>query len=126
MDVVKLDKQSKERLSVLKRRTGIAHNNVLCRWALCRSLAEPTAPMRTDGDEVALEIRWETFAGELAPVLEALMRERLLTDGIAPDETALDAALRLHVHRGIGYLFGTRELSDIEALVRLALDEPAR
>ena len=41
---IRLSQQARDQLITLKRRTGIAHWNVLCRWALCRSLAEPAPP----------------------------------------------------------------------------------
>ena len=36
--------QAKEQLIRLKTRTGIPQWNILCRWAFCLSLAEPTPP----------------------------------------------------------------------------------
>ena len=41
---IRLAQTARDQLVTLKRRTGIAHWNVLCRWALCRSLAEPAPP----------------------------------------------------------------------------------
>jgi DNA sulfur modification protein DndE len=44
IDHIRLSKQAREQLIRLKRHTGIEHWNVLCRWAFCRSLAEPSVP----------------------------------------------------------------------------------
>ena len=41
---VRTSKTAKEQLIKLKRITKIENWNILCRWALCRSLAEPTIP----------------------------------------------------------------------------------
>ncbi len=41
---VRLSGQAREQLIRLKTRTGIAQWNVLCRWAFCLSLHQPTPP----------------------------------------------------------------------------------
>lgn len=41
---IRLSSQAKEQLIRLKTRTGISQWNILCRWAFCLSLAEPTPP----------------------------------------------------------------------------------
>lgn len=41
---VRLSQQAKDQLSRLKGKTGIKNWNILCRWALCYSLAEKTLP----------------------------------------------------------------------------------
>ena len=41
---VRLSAQAKEQLIRLKTRTGIQHWNILCRWAFCLSLKQPTPP----------------------------------------------------------------------------------
>ena len=44
IETVRIDEQGREQLIRLKRYTGVEFWNVLCRWALCVSLAEPTKP----------------------------------------------------------------------------------
>ncbi len=44
MDRIRLNASAKNQLATLKRRTGIEHNNALCRHALCISLANPSVP----------------------------------------------------------------------------------
>ncbi|MGL6135731.1 MAG: DndE family protein, partial [Planktothrix sp.] len=41
---IRLSQTAKEQLTKLKRITKIDNWNILCRWALCRSLAESTIP----------------------------------------------------------------------------------
>ena len=69
---IRLSQQARDQLITLKRRTGIAHWNVLCRWALCRSLAEPAKPpaikLTLDSN---VEMNWRTFGGDLGDVLWA-------------------------------------------------------
>jgi DNA sulfur modification protein DndE len=61
----KLSQPEKDRLIRIKRQTGIQNWNILCRWALCWSLAEPTAPGGIDpASDSNVEMDWSTFAGE--------------------------------------------------------------
>lgn len=121
---VRLSKTARDQLVTLKRRTGIGQWNVLCRWALCRSLAEPSVPpaakIVTDSN---VEMTWKVFAGAHGDVLWAALRVRCNNDGIGLDEETLSTQFRLHLHRGIGYLIGDTRSSDIEGLVELALAE---
>ncbi|MBM4694353.1 DNA sulfur modification protein DndE [Prescottella equi] len=124
LEHIRLSQGARDQLITLKRRTGIAHWNVLCRWALCRSLAEPTVPptikLVTDSN---VEMSWRVFAGNHGDVLWALVRFRCHRDGFSLDEESVANQFRLHLHRGIGYLIGDTRSSDIEGLVRLALTE---
>ncbi len=45
LDRVRISQAAKDQLIKLKRVTKIDQWNILCRWAFCRSLAEPT-PLR--------------------------------------------------------------------------------
>jgi DNA sulfur modification protein DndE len=106
---VRLSQQAKDHLIALKRYTGIQHWNVLCRWALCTSLAEPTDP--PDGkapSDTALEISWKVFGGQHADVYAALLRHRLKKRGGVQDQAALERLLRGHIHRGVGALLASR------------------
>lgn len=118
---ITLSKQAREQLIRLKRRTGIEHWNVLCRWALCRSLAEPGAPppARHPADS-NVEMTWRTFGGRQADLYLALLEERCASDGLQPSPEMLQQQFRLHLHRGIASLAADRSISDIDALVGLA------
>jgi DNA sulfur modification protein DndE len=118
MDALRINKTAKDQLAMLKRRTGIPHNNILCRWALCRSLAEPTPPLAIEAEnDGGIDIKWDTFAGEQSSVLIALVRHRCANEGAATHDDAVNHQVRLHVHRGIGYLFGDRGLTSIDNLM---------
>ncbi|MEV0156000.1 DNA sulfur modification protein DndE [Micromonospora sp. NPDC050686] len=123
---IRLSQPARDQLITLKRRTGITHWNVLCRWALCRSLAEPASPptIRLVLDS-SVEMTWRVFAGEFGDALWALMRYRCHQDGLALDEETLAQQFRLHLHRGIGYLVGDAQVMDLAGLARLALAESA-
>lgn len=121
---IRLSQTARDQLITLKRRTGIQHWNVLCRWALCRSLAEPTPPptikLVLDSN---VEMNWRTFSGDLGDVLWGLVRLRCHNDGLPLDEETLALQFRLHLHRGIGYLVGDQRLSDVAGLATIGLSE---
>jgi DNA sulfur modification protein DndE len=125
LEHIRLSQSARDQLITLTRRTGIIHWNVLCRWALCRSLVEPAIPptvrLALDSN---VEMTWRVFAGNHGDELWALLRYRCHQDGLGLDEETLGQQFRLHLHRGVGYLFGDPRVTDIAGLAILALDEP--
>jgi DNA sulfur modification protein DndE len=122
-----LSQQAKDQLLKLKRNTGIKHWNVLCRWAFCTSLAEPSAPpaARIPADS-NVEMTFKVFGGPHHEIYLALLKARCRKDGLATDDETLGAQLRLHLHRGIGYLFADRRIQRVGDLFkRLPLPEPS-
>jgi DNA sulfur modification protein DndE len=122
IEYIKLSRQGKDQLIKLKRVTGIEHWNVLCRWAFCVSLAEQSVPppARIPADS-NVEMSWRVFGGRHAELYLALLKERCLRDGFPIDPETLSQQFRLHLHRGISYLFGNKELRKIDDLIALAL-----
>lgn len=122
VESIRVSKQGRDQLVTLKRRTGIENWNVICRWALCMSLAEPSPPrdQKIEADS-AIEMAWRTFAGENDRVFEALMRQRCREDGIEPTDANAAHQLRLHLHRGISYLAGDPKVSGIVPLTLKAI-----
>lgn len=119
---VRVSETGRNQLLTLKRRTGIQHWNVLCRWALCRSLAEPSMPPKiTAGPDSNVEMTWRVFAGDLGDTFQALVRYRCHQDGVPLDEETVAQQFRLHLHRGIGYLVGDAQVSSAAGLARLGL-----
>jgi DNA sulfur modification protein DndE len=116
---IKLSQQAKEQLIKLKRVTGIKNWNVLCRWAFCVSLAEPTPPakLKIPADS-SVEMTWKVFGGEHADIYAALLRQRCLDDGLDATDEVLATQFRLHLHRGIGYLFADKKIRNITGLFR--------
>lgn len=106
----------------LKRRTGIKNWNVLCRWALCASLAEPSIPAdQKIGTLSNVEMSWSTFGGQAADVYAAIIQARCEIDGIPQTPDALAKQFRLHLHRGITYLVGTEDTKTLNGLIGLAI-----
>lgn len=118
---IRLSKQAREQLIRLKRHTGIEHWNVLCRWAFCRSLAEPTPPppgkIPADSN---VEMSWRVFGGRYADLYLAMLRARCMRDGLQMGDDEVAVQFRLHLHRGIAYLANDRDIRDIAALMKLA------
>jgi DNA sulfur modification protein DndE len=120
----RLSQTAKEQLIKLKRYTKIEQWNILCRWAFCRSLAEPSipspVPLPADSN---LEMSWRVFGGEMADLLLVALKQRCHNDGLGTDRETLTQQFRLHLHRGIGYLAGSKpEIKKIEDLLILGLE----
>lgn len=110
IETIRLSQDAKEQLVRLKRHTGLSQWNVLCRWALLRSLAESTDPpnIKIPADS-NVEMTWRVFAGSYAPIFEALVIARHRKSGRPTDERSdLAEYFRQHLHRGIGTLAGDR------------------
>jgi DNA sulfur modification protein DndE len=120
VDRVRISQAAKDQLIKLKRVTKIDQWNILCRWAFCRSLAEPTPPspiaIPTDSN---VEMTWQVFGGAISDLLIIVLKQRCYSDGLGKDQETLATQFRLHLHRGIGYLAADSALKKIEDLVTL-------
>lgn len=122
LDSVRLDADTKIRLSTLKRRTGIEHWNTLCRWAFCLSIADESPPRDLRERQVgAIEMSWKTFAGSEDEIYRALLVQRSHADLGAADRDSLAKTVRQHIARGTARLVGKRGLKSTRDLVALAL-----
>ncbi len=102
IDIIRLSEKQKQQLIILKRKTGIENWNVLCRWALCMSLADPTVPPKEDiPSDSNVEMTWKTFAGEYADVYLTLLKEAYRKFAISSGEIDLLTLLKIHLNRGI-------------------------
>lgn len=122
IDRIKLSQSAKDQLTKLKRYTKIDQWNILCRWAFCRSLAEPTipspVPIPADSN---VELTWRVFGGEMSDILLIALKQRCHNDGLSLDKETLATQFRLHLHRGIGYLAGDPNIKKIEDLIALVI-----
>lgn len=120
IDRIRISQTAEDQLNKLKRKTKIKQWNILCRWALCRSLAEPTipslVPIKTDSK---VEMTWGVFGGEMADILLIALKQRCHQDGLGTDTETLKQQLVLHLHRGIGYLAGDNNIKKIEDLIAI-------
>jgi DNA sulfur modification protein DndE len=102
---IRVSQQARDQLIRLKRWTGIENWNVLCRWAFCISLAEPSVPPPTKiPADSSVEMTWKVFGGAHHDIYLALLKERCHKDGLGTSDDVISAQFRLHLHRGIGYL----------------------
>jgi DNA sulfur modification protein DndE len=118
VETVRVNRQGRDQLIKLKRITRIEHWNSLCRIALMISLREPAAPPHFDPIEYdgGVEMSWKVFAGELSEILSVCLYVRAQRDGLtaSPEDAAL--TLRIHLHRGLGYLVAGRDIHSISEL----------
>jgi DNA sulfur modification protein DndE len=119
---VRISQSAKDQLIKLKRLTKVEQWNILCRWAFCRSLAEPTPPspvaIPMDSN---VEMTWQVFSGNLSDFLIVGLKQRCCDDGFEVDKETLAVQFRLHLHRGIGYLSADSRIKRIEDLSKISL-----
>lgn len=119
---IKLSQQEKDKLIRIKAKTGITQWNVLCRWALCWSLNDPSLPSGPDiASDSNVEMSWLTFGGESHEIYDALLRQRCIEDNLGTDAATLAHYFRLHLNRGINYLSSKNGVSSCEKLLELVL-----
>jgi DNA sulfur modification protein DndE len=119
---IKLSNQAKEQLIRLKTRTGVQQWNILCRWAFCLSLREPTPPTPIDiPADSNVEMSWHVFGGEHNELYMGLLKHRCVQDGLVANVDTLNRQFRLHLHRGIGYLATPNRVKSISDLTALAM-----
>ena len=124
LETFHISQRGKDHLVKLKRITGITQWNILCRWALALSLADPTVPLVRDvkGDS-NVELTWKTFGGSWADVYLAHVRLRAWEELGSTSDADVEKTFMAHLHRGIGYLAGSPNLSSVADLVRLPLED---
>jgi DNA sulfur modification protein DndE len=118
LEHIRLSTQAKEQLIKLKRATGIKNWNVLCRWALCVSLADKTSLIEKEiNADSSVEMSWKVFGGEYQGIYLAVLKERCKQDGFETSSQTLSHQLKLHLHRGITILAGDRSVRNIVGLL---------
>lgn len=120
MKQLKLSNQERDRLIRIKSKTGIKNWNVICRWALCVSLADNAVPY---GPEIPsdsnVEMSWQTFGGEYSDLYEAVFLERCRKDQIENTPEAIQHYFRLHLNRGINFLASKNGPKDVFGVLNL-------
>ena len=119
IDRIVLSQRAREQLVQLKRKTGIKHWNVLCRWALATSLSDDSkVSTKSHPADSNVEMTWNTVAGDQGEVFISLLTARRERDGFDESSAAMGRRLRAHIHRGIGVLSARRDVTDVRALFR--------
>lgn len=125
MERIKLTASARNQLAALKRKTGVEHNNVLCRHALCMSLANPSSPPEEDYNfNGGLEIDWRTLTGGNDALYENLLVTRLYMEGRKINVDSIRDCFTQHVHRGLSYMASRRDEDLLVALSTGIQDVP--
>jgi len=113
---IRISRTATARLSMLKGRTGLTPN-ILCRIGLCLSLSDPSIPDAQRYEEDGQEFNRYTLTGEWDAFFIALLKERLLRDGLDLDKDLLPQ-FRVHLNRGAAALFDkVKDLGDLYELL---------
>ncbi|MBI5757828.1 MAG: DndE family protein [Planctomycetales bacterium] len=67
-----------------------------------------------------VEMNWYVFGGEHHELYLALIKQRCINDRLGTSLETMNRQLRLHLHRGIGYLATPNRIRSIGDLVALA------
>lgn len=125
-EMLRLGADVRDNITTIKRRTGITNSNVVCRWALCTSLAESTVPTNPPSQDSAVEMTWKVFSGTAGDLYWWLLKVHCHDRGIPLDEVSLNSMLRAHIARGVSYLVGDKTMRDAPSLALLAVRSSAR
>lgn len=68
-----------------------------------------------------VEVTWQIFGGDIADQLLIALKQRCHNDNYGTNPETLVIQLRLHLHRGIGYLAGDFNLDNIDDLTDLTI-----
>ena len=122
MERIKLNAAARNQLTTLKRRTGIEHNNAICRHAMCTSLANPSVPPNESFSfGGGIEIDWRTLTGGQDALYYNLLAVRLLSEGKRVNDESIRQTFVLHVHRGLSYLVSRREEDLLQEMAKSLL-----
>lgn len=100
---LKIADRGRDLLIKLKRSTGLAHWNEICRIAFCFSLRDSSVPPPYDPiSEKLVTIDWKVFAGEHSTVIAGLLILRHRHDSKQGFGGSVEECLRRHVQRGLG------------------------
>lgn len=118
-----VNKEVDQALRTLKARTGLTPN-LLCRFGFCLSLAEPGIPdPQLYADSQAREFNRYTLTGQWDLFFFALLRERLVQDGLDL-EADLEPQFKAHLSRGA--LLLVRRLKNLADLSNLVAEAQRR
>lgn len=105
IEVVRVDQRMKNLLVQLKRKTKVQNWNILCRLGFIISLTIDTPPNEvTVENDGAVEMSWKVFGGAYDHLIWALLKYRLIRDGLELKEDLLKDNFKRHLYRGIQHL----------------------
>lgn len=115
VETVRVSEKAKSQLISIKRKTGIPNWNVICRWAIVKSLVEPTpAPHENITTDSSVEMSWKVFSGEFGELIEGLLKYRMITESLdISDKKLVQEYFKIHLHRGISYISTKKSLIEL-------------
>ena len=123
VDTVRISRQGRDHLIKIRRQTGLEHWNIICRWAVCASLREPTKPPAVrEALDSGVEMTWKVFAGDQGDLFTALLTFRANHEGQADSQEALANSFKAHLHRGLSYLASGQDTKTIADFLERWLD----
>jgi len=113
---IRITNRARNQLITIKRRTGLEHWNVICRWAFAMSLSESTPPPKLDqsGDS-NVEMTWDVFTGGLRETWHAVGLQRYREE--PGNHETFAKFIRAHIHRGIQMLSARNQFLSIEEVL---------
>ena len=102
VEAIRLSQNEKDLLVRVKRRTGIDSWNILCRWAIILSLRSTETNFKKSSEKRdAVEIRWETFAGDTRDILSAALLLAYRQANLDPETVSLTDFTHFKLSDGI-------------------------
>ncbi len=98
LNKIVLSTEASDRLKQLKAKTGLTPN-IISRIGFCLSLSEPGIPDVALYPEEDREFNRYTLLGEWDDLYVALLRQRLVQDGLSTEQ--IEDQFRAHLHRGV-------------------------
>lgn len=118
VETIRISSLGRDQLIKLKRNTDIENWNILCRWAFCVSIRESSTPPQLSlHGENGVEMTWKVFSGEWSNIFSSLLLLRAKADGMIDEPDGISTCLRLHLHRGLGYLSSGKERPDLASFL---------
>lgn len=115
---LRITNRGRDQLIQIKRKTGIDHWNIICRWALVQSLKEQTVPPKLDeSGESTVEMSWDVFSGGTGVVYWEILVQWTLEMGLDPNVEPMTDLFRRHIHRGISAIAGRPEYATTMKMV---------
>jgi DNA sulfur modification protein DndE len=113
IETIRVSELAKNRLSKIKRRTGIENWNIICRWAFLMSIksSDNLAKEENHESDSNVEMTWRTFAGIHDKLFLALLLQILKKQNIEINKKNVNHYFRIHLHRGISILASSQSKS---------------
>lgn len=125
IETIRISQKGKDQVTKLVRYTGIQHRNILLRWAFCTSLAEPSKPPNIVApSDSNFELSWRVFAGTYEELYAGLLLQRAIREEAKLSPESLAELLRIHIHRGIGYLASDTKGRSCVGLLNMQMNQP--